>query len=66
MEKLEKSEVVGASASAEVGGGGTKSYTFATGRGNFPSHVVNSLKARGNWSQIAEDGALTESNFYWR
>ena len=45
---------------------GVKNYTFATGRGNFPNHIINSLKARGNWTQIAEEVALEQSNFYWR
>ena len=45
---------------------GVKAYTFATGRGNFPNHIINALKARGNWTQVAEEVALTESNFYWR
>ena len=29
---------------------GVKAYTFATGRGNFPNHVITALKARGNWT----------------
>ena len=45
---------------------GVKAYTFAVGRGNYPNHIVDALKARGNGSQIDEDGGLTDSNFYWR
>ena len=45
---------------------GAKSYTFATGRGNCPNHIISALKARGNWSQISEEVALMESHLYWR
>ena len=43
-----------------------RSYTFATGRGNFPNHVIEALKARRNWKQLSEEVAITECNFYWR
>lgn len=39
-----------AAAAADSETDGDKKYTFATGRGNFPSHVIASLKARGNWT----------------
>lgn len=45
---------------------GVKNYTFACGRGNFPNHIIAALKARGNWSQVAEEVAIENSNFYWR
>ena len=49
-----------------LGNSGAKSYSFATGRGNCPGHVVHALKARGNWTQVAEEVAIDNSNFYWR
>ena len=49
-----------AAAAAEV------TYTFACGKGNYPSHVIRALKARGNWSQVPEEQAIESSNFYWR
>ena len=53
-------------AAAPSANASVRSYTFATGRGNFPNHIINALKARGNWTQVSEEVGLTESNFYWR
>ena len=49
-----------------TGNSGAKSYSFACGRGNFPNHIIVALKARGNWSQVAEEVAIDGCNFYWR
>lgn len=49
-----------------LGNPGAKSYTFACGRGNFPNHIIVALKARGNWSQVAEEVGIDSSNFLWR
>ena len=52
--------------SSASAGLGVRSYTFATGKGNFPNHIIDALKARGNWSQIAEENAIDSAHFYWR
>ena len=49
-----------------AGGAGAKAYTFACGKGNFPNHIINALKARGNWTQVSEEVAIENCNFYWR
>ena len=54
------------SATSKPSANGVKNYTFACGRGNFPNHIIAALKARGNWSQVAEEVAIENSNFYWR
>jgi len=45
---------------------GFKNYTFAVGKGNCPEHIINCLKARGNWTQASEEDAIASSNFLWR
>ena len=51
---------------ASAGNTGVKTHTFATGRGNYPNHIIAALKARGNWTQVAEELAIDTCNFYWR
>lgn len=41
-------------------------YVFAVGKGNFPSHIIAALEARGNWKRIPEEDALDQADFYWR
>lgn len=43
-----------------------KKYTFATGRGNFPNHIIDALLARGNWVKIDEENAIETANFLWQ
>ena len=44
----------------------TGRYTFATGRGNYPNHIINCLKARENWTQVSEEVAIDSANLLWR
>ena len=43
-----------------------KTFTYALGKGNFPSHIGNALLARGNWKEISNDNAIENSHLYWK
>jgi len=66
LKKLASSTSAASASSKPVGNAIVKNYTFACGRGNFPNHIIAALKARGNWSQVAEEVAIDGSNFLWR
>ena len=44
----------------------SEKFTFAVSKGNYPSHLVNALEARGNWKRIPEEEAIDNADFYWR
>ena len=44
----------------------SENYTFAVSKGNFPNHLIECLKNRGNWTQIDEDGCIEVVDFFWR
>ena len=46
--------------------GGSRRFTYAVTEGNFPCHVIEQLKKRGNWSQIDKEVAIQQSNFFWK
>ena len=66
LQKLASSTNTTSASSQPAANPSVKNYTFACGRGNFPNLIVAALKARGNWSQVAEEVAIESSNFYWR
>ena len=66
LQKLASTTNTAAAAAKPATNVGAKSYTFACGRGNYPNHIIAALKARGNWTQVAEEVAIDTCNFYWR
>jgi hypothetical protein len=43
-----------------------KMFTYALGKGNFPSHIGNALLARGNWKEVPDDNAIESAHLFWK
>ena len=41
-------------------------FTFAVSKGNFPNHLIEQMKERGNWTQIPEEDSVDSVDFLWR
>ena len=41
-------------------------YSYAVSKGNFPCHLIECLKQRGNWTQLPEEDCVDTVDFYWR
>jgi len=41
-------------------------YSYAVSKGNFPCHLIECLKQRGNWTQVPEEDCVDTVDFYWR
>ena len=50
----------------EPSSGATGRFTFAVTEGNFPCHVIENLKKRGNWSQVDKESAIQVADFFWK